>query len=59
VREVLALLARAAGLNLAFIGEAPGAGNAQGGGQGGNQGAQQTISLDLENEPVQDAFNYV
>ncbi|MBW4548838.1 MAG: AMIN domain-containing protein [Symplocastrum torsivum CPER-KK1] len=59
VREVLALLARAAGLNLAFIGEAPGEGNAQGGGQGGNQGAQQTISLDLENEPVQDAFNYV
>ena len=59
VREVLALLARAAGLNLAFIGEAPGAGNAQGGGQGGNQGAQQTISLDLEDEPVQDAFNYV
>ena len=60
VREVLALLARAAGLNLAFIGETPGAGNAQGGGQAGGQaGAQQTVSLDLENEPVQDAFNYV
>jgi type IV pilus assembly protein PilQ len=59
VREVLALLARAAGLNLAFIGETPGEGNAQGGQAGGQAGSQQTISLDLENEPVQDAFNYV
>lgn len=57
VREVLALLARSAGLNLAFTGEggarpagAPGAAPA---------GAQQTISLDLEDEPVQDVFNYV
>jgi type IV pilus assembly protein PilQ len=52
VREVLSLLARAAGLNLAYI--------------GGDQGAaanapavSQTISLDIENEPVQDVFNYV
>ncbi len=52
VREVLSLLARAAGLNLAYI--------------GGEQGAaanapavSQTISLDIENEPVQDVFNYV
>jgi type IV pilus assembly protein PilQ len=59
VREVLALLARAAGLNLAFIGETPGEGNAQGGQAGGQAGSQQTISLDLEDEPVQDAFNYV
>ncbi|HEY9669542.1 MAG TPA: secretin and TonB N-terminal domain-containing protein, partial [Coleofasciculaceae cyanobacterium] len=57
VREVLALLARAAGLNLAFTDQGtsptPGAPPAAGG------GAQQTISLDLENEPVQDVFNYV
>ena len=46
VRDVLALLARAAGLNVAFSsGE-----EAEGG---------QTISLDIENEPVQDVFNYV
>jgi len=48
VREVLALLARSAGLNLAFAGA---------GGEG--EAAQETISLDLENEPVQDVFNYV
>lgn len=52
VREVLALLARAAGINVAFTG----GGAAPGGGQAG---AEQTISLDLENESVQDVFNYV
>jgi type IV pilus assembly protein PilQ len=58
VREVLSLLARAAGLNLAYTstggaatpGGAPGA-------PGGNEGP--TISLDIQNEPVQDVFNYV
>ncbi|MEQ8469189.1 AMIN domain-containing protein [Coleofasciculus sp. E1-EBD-02] len=50
VREVLALLARSAGLNLAFAGGAGGEAEAA---------AQETISLDLENEPVQDVFNYV
>ncbi|MCC5606892.1 AMIN domain-containing protein [Nostoc sp. CHAB 5834] len=57
VREVLSLLARAAGLNLAYIGGEQGAG-----GQGGAANApatSQTISLDIENEPVQDVFNYV
>lgn len=52
VREVLSLLARAAGLNLAYVGSegtAPPAG----------QTISQTISLDIENEPVQDVFNYV
>ncbi len=62
VREVLSLLARAAGLNLAYVGE----------GEDGkpssvsqtNTGATekqiyQTISLDVENEPVQDVFNHV
>ncbi|AFZ20339.1 AMIN domain-containing protein [Allocoleopsis franciscana] len=57
VREVLALLARSAGLNLAFT---DGGGTPQSGAPGGAAGgAQQTISLDLENEPVQDVFNYV
>ncbi|ARV61460.1 type II and III secretion system protein [Nostocales cyanobacterium HT-58-2] len=64
VREVLSLLARAAGLNLAFAGkeaagQASGGQQAQQGQQGtaGNDGP--TISLDIENEPVQDVFNYV
>lgn len=61
VREVLALLARAAGLNLAFTGAAaqtqpgqqaqpPQAGTGSGG---------PTISLDIENESVQDVFNTI
>jgi type IV pilus assembly protein PilQ len=54
VREVLSLLARAAGMNLAFA-EAPGA---AGGAPGGSSGGP-TISLDIENESVQDVFNYV
>ena len=48
VREVLSLLARAAGLNLAYVG-----------GSGDNASSSGTISLDIENEPVQDVFNYV
>ncbi|EDX75397.1 Bacterial type II and III secretion system protein [Coleofasciculus chthonoplastes PCC 7420] len=52
IREVLALLARSAGLNLAFAGAGDGDGEAA-------AAAQETISLDLENEPVQDVFNYV
>ncbi|MEO1431648.1 MAG: AMIN domain-containing protein [Cyanobacteria bacterium J06632_19] len=52
VREVLSLLARAANLNLAFAGGK--------GGEGENGGVDgPTISLDIENEPVQDVFNYV
>jgi type IV pilus assembly protein PilQ len=63
VREVLGLLARSAGLNLAFTG-----GGAAGGtpgqpapapGSGGATEGGPTISLDIENEPVQDVFNYV
>ncbi|BBD69595.1 type II and III secretion system protein [Nostoc commune NIES-4072] len=54
VREVLSLLARAANLNLAYIG------GEQGAAAGANAPAtSQTISLDIENEPVQDVFNYV
>ncbi|MDZ8235851.1 MAG: AMIN domain-containing protein [Nostoc sp. ChiQUE01a] len=62
VREVLSLLARAAGLNLAYIGSEQGGGGQQGGGAQQGSAAQatsQTISLDIENEPVQDVFNYV
>ncbi|MBE9055905.1 type IV pilus secretin family protein [Sphaerospermopsis sp. LEGE 08334] len=65
VREVLSLLARAAGLNLAYVGK------------GGDDQASSTststenvgdtdkpityekISIDIENESVQDVFNYV
>ena len=47
-REVLSLLARAAGLNLAFTSAEPG---------GGETDAR--VSLDIENEPVQNVFNYV
>ncbi|MCL2923418.1 MAG: AMIN domain-containing protein [Trichodesmium sp. MAG_R04] len=46
VRDVLALLARAAGLNVAYS-------------SGEETEGEQTISLDIENEPVQDVFNYV
>lgn len=46
VRDVLALLARTAGLNVAYS-------------SGEETEGEQTISLDIENEPVQDVFNYV
>nr|WP_230967628.1 AMIN domain-containing protein [Nostoc commune] len=54
VREVLSLLARAANLNLAYVGGEQAAGAAA-----NAQATSQTISLDIENEPVQDVFNYV
>lgn len=56
VRDVLSLLARTAGLNVAFapdLGEAGQTGGTPGG------SANVTISLDIENESVQDVFNYV
>ncbi len=54
VREVLSLLARAANLNLAYT-----AGGGTGEGAAPAAGDGPTISLDIENEPVQDVFNYV
>ena len=57
VREVLSLLARAANLNLAYT--AGGGGEGQGAATGTSGGDGPTISLDIENEPVQDVFNYV
>lgn len=67
VRDVLSLLARAAGLNVAYVGSAAGA-DQQGqqgqqqqaqGQQGQQSGPDIRISLDIENEPVQNVFNYV
>lgn len=50
-REVLSLLARAAGLNLAFS-------NLSAEGEE-SAAADVRVSLDIENEPVQNVFNYV
>lgn len=58
VREVLSLLARAAGMNLAFSEGAAAPGGAPGGPGAASTGGP-TISLDIENESVQDVFNYV
>jgi type IV pilus assembly protein PilQ len=52
VREVLTLLGRASGVNVAFA-EGEGSGDAAAAASG------PTISLDIENESVQDVFNYV
>ncbi len=59
-RDVLILLAKSAGLNLAFTANpsaTPGQGAAPGAATAGSDGP--LISLDIENEPVQDVFNYV
>ncbi len=60
VREVLSLLARAAGLNIAFA-EQPGGAAAAAAvpGAPGSTSGGPTVSLDIENESVQDVFNYV
>ena len=52
VREVLSLLARSASLNIVFAAD-----EEQGGRNGEETGP--TISLDLENQPVQEVFNSV
>nr|WP_228038232.1 type IV pilus secretin family protein [Nodosilinea sp. LEGE 06152] len=54
-REVLSLLARAAGLNLVFT---P-AGATQGGQETAASADGPPVSLDIENESVQDVFNHV
>ncbi|GJD15851.1 type II and III secretion system protein [Rivularia sp. IAM M-261] len=58
VREVLSLLARAANMNLAYSSVDP---TAAGGGQPAASGPGEglKVSLDIQNEPVQDVFNYV
>jgi type IV pilus assembly protein PilQ len=57
VRDVLSLLARAAGLNVAYIGQDPSLGAEAAPVDGAD--SEIRISLDIENEPVQDVFNYV
>lgn len=61
VRDVLSLLARAAGLNVAYISPTTGQDGAVDPAQAGaeGQGGDTRISLDIENEPVQNVFNYV
>lgn len=64
VRDVLSLLARAAGLNVAYISPTVGQDGAAAGavdpatGEAA-AGGETRISLDIENEPVQNVFNYV
>lgn len=59
VREVLSLLARAAGLNLAYTGGSAASADPAAPAQAPGTSEDITISLDIENEPVQDVFNYV
>lgn len=66
VREVLSLLARTAGINIAFAddGSAGGTSTPPGGAPGTTPTSTSAslgikISLDIENESVQDVFNYV
>jgi type IV pilus assembly protein PilQ len=66
VRDVLSLLGRAAGINVAYIdqgasapGSTPDQAGAAAAGAPGATGAQTRVSLDIENESVQDVFNYV
>jgi type IV pilus assembly protein PilQ len=56
-REVLNLLARAAGLNLVFIDSGDAGGEGDGASAGSGEGPP--ITLDIENESVQDVFNSV
>jgi type IV pilus assembly protein PilQ len=58
VREVLTLLARAAGLNVAFT-EGSGGTTTGAPGEAAPSSGGATVSLDVENESVQDVFNYV
>jgi type IV pilus assembly protein PilQ len=55
VREVLTLLGRSANVNVAFAEE----GGSDSASAGAASGSGSTISLDIENESVQDVFNYV
>jgi type IV pilus assembly protein PilQ len=57
VREALSLLARAGGVSIAFAEDAGGGG--EGGDAGSGSGGGPLISLDVENEPAEDVFNYV
>lgn len=57
VRDVLSLLGRAAGLNIAYVADTGAAGEE--GEAAADPAGDVRISLDIENEPVQNVFNYV
>lgn len=57
VREVLSMLAKTANLSLVYAGGDAAANSDQGNGDGEETGP--TISLDLDNQPVQEVFNSV
>ncbi|NJO52882.1 MAG: type II and III secretion system protein, partial [Leptolyngbyaceae cyanobacterium RM2_2_4] len=57
--DVLSLLARAAGLNVAYIGQDPSLGEDAAVAAPDGATSEIRVSLDIENEPVQDVFNYV
>jgi type IV pilus assembly protein PilQ len=64
IREVLSLLARSAGMNVVFANDPIPASGQAGAGQppatpGATSGEGPKISLDIENEPIQNVFNYV
>ena len=59
VREVLSLVARASGINIAFADNASQPGGSPTSGTTPTTGADARISLDIENESAQDVFNYV
>lgn len=60
VRDVLSLLARAAGLNIAYLDQQQAADGVDAAAvQETATAAGSRISLDIENEPVQNVFNYV
>ncbi len=58
-REVLSLLARAASLNLAFTNEEQKEGQAAAPSAEGTANEGPKVTLDIENEPIQNVFNYV
>jgi type IV pilus assembly protein PilQ len=58
-REVLSLLARAAGLNLAYTNVKTSGSTGESTSSTGSAGEGPKVTLDVENEPVQDVFNNV
>lgn len=59
VREALALLARSADLGIVYAEDLGGSPNPGAPASGGGSVIDSNISLDIENEPIQDVFNYI
>jgi type IV pilus assembly protein PilQ len=59
IREVLEILVQTSGLNLAYVGSNPDDKNAPAAATAATPKADAKITLNLRNEPVQSAFNYV